>query len=196
MRGRSLPVLALAALVLAAGAAHALPAERHVTLEADDGESCLDQDALDCFREINDTLEGVPQGATVHLTVENVGDNPHNAYATEQASADEDTRDTSADDAINGTDTADPGSTVEMTFEVPDDADGLYVWCDVQGHEAAGMYLTADVENATAEGNGTDNGGQPVDDEGQAPDGGSAVPGPSAPVAALVAALAARARRA
>lgn len=203
MRATSIAVATLALVGLLAGAANALPAHKHVTLEADDGDTCLDQQAVDCFRVANGSLDGFEQGMRVHLTVENVGDNPHNAYVTEQANADNQTRDTSGDDAINGTDTADPGNTVEMAFTVPEDAEGLYLWCEVSGHEAAGMYLTADVAEASGSGDGNGTGSETggEDDEGaddpDGDDGSQMIPAPGAGLlglAGLAAALAVRRR--
>lgn len=35
-----------------------------------------------------------------------------------------------------------------MSFTVPDDADGLYFWCNLEGHEARGMWIEAPLRAA------------------------------------------------
>lgn len=208
---RALTAIAVVAVLGLAGTATAAPADKHVYLEADDGTGCLQEGKNDCFRVTNDTtLDGFAQGDLVHVVLENVGDNPHNVYATETANADENNLDTAADDAINGTETVEPGETTDMMLEVPGEAQGLYFWCDVGTHEAMGMWLEADV--AEAEDPGEDDPGHDHDDhehgDGDAEEGGGEdgsgddvgrflpAPGSLATlVAGLGAVLAARARR-
>lgn len=36
-----------------------------------------------------------------------------------------------------------PGEHAQLSLDVPEDAEGIYLWCDRQGHEAAGMWIEA-----------------------------------------------------
>lgn len=195
---RALLALAIAALLAWAPVAQAAPSDKHIEIEADDGEGCVQEAKNDCFRVVNGTsLDGIEQGMLVHVVVENVGDAAHNLYVTEEANADENNLDTASDDAINGSDTIDPGETTDLLFAVPADGEGLYFWCDVGPHEAMGMWLETDVaeaQNTTDDGGGSeDEGGNETTDEGAdgtegGDDPGRFLPAPG-PIAALVAAL-------
>lgn len=187
--------LMVAGLVLAGGA-QALPADKHVTLEADDGQSCTSDQKVDCFRVTNGSLDGFVQGMRVHVMLENVGDNPHNAYVTTSSEADSNHADTPADAAINNSDTIDPGQSTNLTFTVPEDASGLYFWCDVGGHETLGMWLESSVEEAPAQdgndtGEPTGNGTNASDDGGD----GNMIPAPGLAIVGLAAAIVAATRR-
>lgn len=190
--------LAIAALVLAGGA-QALPADKHVTLEADDGDGCASDQKVDCFRVTNGSLDGFVQGMRVHVMLENVGDNPHNVYVTTSDEADENNVDTPADAAINNSDTIDPGESTNLTFTVPGDASGLYFWCDVDGHETLGMWLDASVSSAPADdedgtdGEANESGSNTSDGDGE--DDGNPIPAPGLAILGLAGALAAAMRR-
>lgn len=188
-----------------AGTATAFPAHKHVTLEGDNGEGCLDQQKNDCFRVVNGSMDGFVAGMRIHLTLVNVGSAPHNVYVTEEANADQLRIDTAGDDAINNTATIDPDANASTIFDVPDDAEGLYFWCDIDGHEAGGMWITASVEqpvdeppeggtggaNDTGNDSDGDAGGSDGDDESAVP-----APGGVAVVATVVStALVAASRR-
>lgn len=191
--------LMVAGLVLAGGA-QALPADKHLTIEADDGDSCASDQKIDCFRVTNGSLDAFVQGMRVHVMLENVGDNPHNIYVTTSDQADGNNVDTPADAAINNSDTIDPGQSTNLTFTVPEDASGLYFWCDVGGHETLGMWLEASVEEAPEAGNGTEeadggNDSSMSDGAGDGEDDGNMIPAPGLAVVALASALAAATRR-
>lgn len=197
MRGSWIVTAVLLAASLVAGAAQALPADKHIELEADDGESCAAESKVDCFRVVNDTsLDGIEQGDVVHVVVRNVGSNPHNVYVTEAANADDNNVDTSGEDAINSSDTIDPDQETDLTFQVPGEAEGLYFWCDVGSHETLGMWLETSVSEASGEdtgedtGSGDDNttGEDTGSDDEEDDDVGRFLPAPG-PVAALAASL-------
>lgn len=196
------------------GSAQALPADKHVTLEADNGQGCASQAKNDCYRVAEGSLDGFEQGMRVHVTLENVGSAPHNVYVTTSSQADSNHVDTPASAAINNSATIDPGATTNMTFEVPTDADGLYFWCDVDTHEVLGMWLNTSVAEATNDtdgsGGGQDGGANDSTDGGMGGDGSgtddgtgsqedeSAIPSPGAllaTAAAVGAALVGQRRR-
>lgn len=207
MRG-ALPVLATVALLALAGAAQAAPADKHIEMEADDGDGCLQEAKNDCFRVVNGTsLDGIEQGMLVHVVLENVGDSPHNVHVTESTNADDNNIDTSADDAINASDTVDPGETTDLMFAVPADGEGLYFWCDVGTHEATGMWLETDVAEPEDPGAGDEDGNETGEQanetagEDEEEDSGDDVgrflpaPGPVATIAATLAGVLAVRRR-
>jgi len=171
---RLIHLLGLVALVAGLGAApaSALPADKHLTVEADNGQGCLPDGKTDCYRLTEGSLDGFEQGMDVHVKLENVGSTGHNLFVTEQANADENNLDTSADDAINGTSTVPEGETRNLTFTIPSDAEGLYFWCDVQTHEAGGMWLEASVAEAS-EDSGNDGTGNESSPDGDGSSGGS-----------------------
>lgn len=167
-------VLWLLAVLAVAATASALPADKHIALEADDGQGCVSEAKNDCYHVVNGTLEGFEQGMVVHVELTNAGSAPHNVYVTESANADPNNVDTSGDDAINGTDTISEGEETGMMFQVPEDAGGLYFWCEIDGHETLGMWLEADVAeisernetNEPSDNNGTGGeDGAPGDDD-------------------------------
>lgn len=188
----------LAALLCFAGSAAALPADKHLTLEADDGQGCASEGKNDCYHVAEGSLDGFEQGMRVHVELVNVGSADHNVYVAEPGDADGNNIDSSGDAAINGSDTIASGESTNLTFTVPAEADGLYFWCDVTGHEALGMWLETDVaeaDNATDDGSDTpedDGGGDEADDgtdgDEEDDDVSRFLPAPG-PVAALVAAL-------
>jgi len=201
-------LLALAFLTVLglAGTASAAPSDHHVELEADDGDGCLQETKTDCFRVVNGTsLDGIRQGDVVHVVVRNVGDATHNLHVTDAANASEDHVDTPADAAFAATDGIGAGEQADLTFTVPEDADGLYLWCDVGTHEAGGMWLETDVAEAAPAEDETseepDGDEPPSEDTGSEDDSGDNVgrflpaPGAAAALAATVGAAALVRRR-
>jgi hypothetical protein len=199
MRGSWLSILVVTSLVVLAGATAALPADKHLVVEADNGQSCEDPDKNDCYRVTEGSLEGFAQGMDVHVLMENVGSAPHNIFVTESANADDNNLDTAGEDAINSSATVEPGEVTNLTFTVPADAEGLYFWCDVETHEALGMWMEAQVateqqvepSDPADEGNETGSGN--VSDDGSSAEGddvGRFLPAPGALVALLASGLA------
>lgn len=200
MRGSWLGPLLVAALLVASGSALAVPADKHLIVEADDGQGCLMEAKNDCFRVVEGSLEGFEQDTSVHIMLENVGSTAHNLFVTEAANADPMNLDTAGEDAFAETETIDPGETANLTFVVPQDAGGLYLWCDVQTHEALGMWLETDVAEASDPGGSEDPASEdessdeePGTDDNDADSGDNVsrfLPAPGA-IAALTAGLAA-----
>lgn len=200
MRYVAVALIAVAAL-LTLPVAVAQQSATALTIEADDGDTCIEGQAANCFHVVEGSLDDLETGILVNITLVNVGDNPHNLYVTEEENADTDTRDTSADDAIAGSDTIDPGEETQFTFTIPDDAESLYLWCDVGPHELLGMYLTTDVEQAPPE----DPQDEEDDQDDQTPDGNEdeetdgdeeqGIPHPGLPIILSVLTLTAAAKR-
>lgn len=156
-----------------------------------------------CLTVTDGQLEGVTQGEAVRLTLVNQGQADHNAYIALGADADEMTRDTPADAAFANTSTIASGQQTNASFVVPDDAESLYLWCEIGTHEPLGMWLEVTVEAAEGAGNGTSddgadgNGTGDGDGREESPEEPEGVPVPAwAPLVALIGAVAvARARR-
>lgn len=175
MRHLAIALIAATAL-LTLPSAVAQQSATALTIEADDGDTCIEGQAANCFHVMEGSLDDLETGMLVNITLVNVGDNPHNIYVTEEENADTDTRDTSTDDAIGGSDTIDPGEETQFMFTIPDETESLYLWCDVGPHEVLGMYLTTDVEQVENDGgdqNGEEDTRDPADDgdDEQDPDG-------------------------
>ncbi len=198
MRAALIAVLTIAGLMLLVPAAQAFT---EVTVAAREAPECPPgEQKIYCLTVIDGQLDGVRQGEAVALTLINQGQAPHNAYVTLGAQADTSTRETPADAAFANTTTISPGEQTNVSFIVPEDAESLYLWCEVSNHERLGMWLEVTVEPAQGPGNGTDDGqaGNTTDDREQPPETEpEGVPLPTwAPLAGLLAgAIVARARR-
>lgn len=136
------------------GTAEQQPAQ--ITLVAkEDG---CPEDRTFCF-ELVERPDRLGSGDEVNLSLRNDGTSQHNAHVTNNSSADPDHRDTPAGAAFANTTTIGSGETANITFTVHGDED-LYIWCDMTGHEAAGMWGTVPVADQTADdrtqGNQTD----------------------------------------
>lgn len=170
--------LGLLAAGFLAAPGSAAPADVHVTLTATEGPDCDPTTAeAACFIVSNGSLSDLPAGGTVHLMLENTGQLDHNAFVTDAANADENNLDTAGDDAVASTDTVSAGGNTSVTFTVPSDADELYIWCDIQGHEPLGMFMTASVGPAVSDGGDGADGG---DDDGSEGDDANPLPAPGA----------------
>lgn len=196
MRRSLLIALALLGSGFLAGHASGAPADVHVTLEAAEGPDCDPTgQQVACFLVTNGSLEDLPAGGTVHLMLENAGQLDHNVFVTDAANADENNADTAGGDAIASTDTVSAGGNASVSFTVPSDAEALYLWCDVQGHEPLGMYLNATVSDAPASGNGTSDDGTGDEAGTDAEEEANPLPAPGAVLLASAVALAALAHR-
>lgn len=126
-------------------------ATKEVTVVARESD-CPDGETF-CF-----SIEGDPPRLSpddeVNLTLRNPDGNQadHNVHATLNESADAEHQDTDAEEAIANTSTIAPGETANANFTVPD-GEALYLWCDMTGHEASGMWTTIEIQSD----NGTEN---------------------------------------
>lgn len=195
MHLRLLLGLAVVALVATATPAAAQDTDVRLTIEARD---VCDGDEAFCLEVTEGDIESVAPGDRVTVTYRNAGNTSHNLYVIESERADLTHADTASDNATAGTDgDVEPEDEATFDFVAPDDASGLYYWCDVTGHETQGMWL--DAEYAT-DGNETGNQTEPAGD----PFGGDPTPTEGAPplgawavvAAALIAFAVARRRSA
>lgn len=130
----------------------------------------------------------ISAGDNVKVTVVNPQESSseHDFFATWGA-YDQEHQDTEPGNDSAGTNgSIAPGEETSFNFTVPDDAETLYYWCDISGHEQLGMYGTW---NVTASDGGHDHGDHPHDDD--TTDGGGSDDGQqSSPGVGLLAALA------
>lgn len=137
MTRRTLLALLLLPLVPAASAVD-------LTIEARDA-NCPGEEAY-CFIVTGD-LDDVEGGATVNVTFRNAGRIEHELSAALLENADVG-GDTPKSAAFFEIDPIDAGEEETGSFVVPEDAGGIYLWCDVAGHEQLGMYTEAEFEGA------------------------------------------------
>lgn len=98
------------------------------------------------------TVEPQPalhHGDEVDLYVWNDANESHRVLVTTNASADPSHADTPASAALAEAEVPPNGSRDAGSFQIPADADALYVWCDEPGHEAQGAWMRVPVEPAT-----------------------------------------------
>lgn len=190
MRATHVALALLVAGLLPLGVAGAQEGTDQMTVVAH--ESGCEGDRDFCFEVTEGDPGELSAGDEVEVTLRNPSENPssHNLYVTTPDQADEEDRDTPEDAAIENTTTVEPGAETTMTFTVPDDADGLYWWCEISGHESLGMWL----ESAVASGEGGADGQDGADGDTSGND--SPLPAGLALVALAGVALAAGVRRA
>lgn len=127
--------------------------DQRLRLVADDA-GCAE--AARCF-EAEDVPEPLRAGTNLTITFENAGSEEHSVYVTTVAQADTDRSRTPASAAVTEIGPIAPNETANATLEVPS-ADALYLWCDLDGHEADGMWIEVPVETEPEAANGPEQG--------------------------------------
>lgn len=146
----SLGVIAL--LVLLAGMASAQNTTQ-VTIEA--REDC--PETTFCFDVTGDIGDAEP-GDVLDITFVNPEDNlqEHNVYlalGSEANVGDEEATEPRV--AFANTEDVSPGNETTLSAEIPEDAEGLYLWCTVRAHEQQGMNREVELAGVEEE---TENG--------------------------------------
>lgn len=149
-------ILALAVLGLM-GAAFLPTAASHdgpsITVVAPPSDECPQGKSF-CL-EFNNQVPAFGPGDVVDLVFYNDDSTTHSIMITTASQADQSHQDTPQNAALSFTGNVEAGSSSsENTFTVPDGVSTLYVWCDVSGHEAGGMWIEVPVSGATS-GDGT-----------------------------------------
>lgn len=95
-----------------------------------------------CYKATEGDLANISAGDSVKIIFKNPDSNSaaHNIHVTLPDDADSSNEDTPESAAFASSDTIQPGEEVEIQFQVPSGSDGLYLWCDVSGHESLGMW--------------------------------------------------------
>lgn len=122
-------------------------------------------------------------GTEISFTFVNAEENqaPHNLYVTLDQDYDEDNAQSDAAEAEGNTEDLPPGEEATFTVMLASNAQQIYYWCDVVGHESLGMWGTIPVESANG---GTGDDTPPGDGEEE-----SGSPGPGALALLAAAAL-------
>lgn len=101
----------------------------------------------DLCLEFNTQPPALQPGDRVDLAFFNEDDTSHTVMITTGDQADSSHQDTPKSAALASTPSvAAGGSSTENLFTVPEGTSSLYVWCDVSGHEGAGMWLEVPIQ--------------------------------------------------
>lgn len=123
-----------------------------ITIEA--REDCAE--TTFCF-EITGNLEEAEPGDILDITFENPEDNlqPHNVHLalSSEANVGEE-ESTEPRVAFANTEDISPGNETTLSAQIPEDAEGVYLWCSIRAHEQQGMYREAQLAG-TGDGGGT-----------------------------------------
>lgn len=136
-------LIALGALVLlGAGVpapfAQANGTDTEIVLSVD--EACPG-DRERCFALEEGELEGLDDGHGIRLVLENTDDEPHTVHVATLGDADPDRKATPSEASFASTDTVPPGEQGVLAFAPPSHADGVYLWDEIEGQEARGLWL-------------------------------------------------------
>lgn len=135
-------LLPLAAAILLALSLPAATGQPSLTLEIHaQGDDCPDGEAF-CFTVQRGSLEALEPGTEVTIALENRDSSMHNLYVAPLEDANPN-RDTDPDHALAGTRDLPEGGQDRITLTAPEDAQGLYLWCEIGAHERLGMILNA-----------------------------------------------------
>lgn len=117
-----------------------------------DGGNSLEFVALDsdcpakkqmCFEITEGHPADLEPGATVKVHFLNKGFLEHEWMVTALGNADANHKNTDHDVGLASIHAVKPGREANATFVVPSNAEGLYFWCAVSGHESSGMWTEA-----------------------------------------------------
>jgi plastocyanin len=142
---RWIPLAATVALVAAAAPALA-QADASVTIEAP--AEC--QETTFCYEVAEGSLDEIEPGDDVEITFRNQASAEHNLWVADLADVTPGDG-SEPEDGLNGTEQIAEGEEATVTVTAPD-GEGLYLWCDVPGHEQGGMYIEAPYESEASGG--------------------------------------------
>jgi plastocyanin len=143
--------LVLLTLALLAAIPSAAAQERvEVTVEA--RQDCPGDDEL-CLKVTKGALNDLAPGTSATITFRNQAGQEHNLHAAALNEADVSHQDTKAEIALGHTNlTVKKNASDAFTFDVPDNAVGIYLWCDLASHETQGMWLEKRFDKETGAG--------------------------------------------
>lgn len=131
------------------------PRNLTVTMEAHDRPSECPEDAFErsmCLRPFGDPpITSVRPEDVLRIVFLNRGSSNHTLNATTGQMDDPHRVDTPGSVALAGTNRVAPGGSANFTFTAPKGASSLYFWCDLPGHEEAGMWIWTQIVDATGD---------------------------------------------
>lgn len=153
VRPAFVPVAALVLVALLAGTASAQNTTQ-LTVEA--REDC--PETTFCF-EITGALEDAEPGDVLDITLVNPEDNlqVHNVHLalSSEANVGEEEEATEPRVAFASTEDVSPGNETTLSAEIPEDAEGVYLWCTIRAHEQQGMFRDAELAGVEEGANGS-----------------------------------------
>lgn len=103
-----------------------------------------------CLVVLDGSLADLKPGDTVNITFVNQDEDEHDLAVTTTALMDPTHHDTAWSSAIGHTAQDVEGNTAQsFEFTIPANAAGLYLWCDIPGHEDMGMWIQVTFSNHT-----------------------------------------------
>lgn len=132
--------------------------ERSFTVAAS-GNECPEGKSL-CYQVENASPELTP-GEEVSIRFENRDGVEHTLHVANGSRSDSERRDTPADAALADTGEVPPGGVATVNVTIPD-GDALYLWCDVDDHEANGMWTEVPVSAASESASGPEQGSERI----------------------------------
>lgn len=132
--------VAVAALVLVTLLAATAGAQNTTQLTVEAREDCAE--TTFCF-EITGDLEDAEPGDVLDITLVNPEDNlqEHNlhlALSSEANVGEEEATEPRV--AFASTEDVSPGNETTLSVEIPEEAEGVYLWCTIRAHEQQGMF--------------------------------------------------------
>lgn len=94
-----------------------------------------------CFELVEGQLEGLEHGHGIRIVAENADEEPHSVHVARLDDADPDRAATPANVSFASTDTVPPGEQGVLAFAPPIQTQGIYLWDDLDGQEARGLWL-------------------------------------------------------
>jgi hypothetical protein len=111
-----------------------------MAIEAREGGACPGSNEF-CFEVVEGNVADIGPGTQVEIIFRNDGAATHTLDVTTYANRDPGHTDTSPDGELAGSGDISGGDATTIQFTVPADAEGIYFWCDVSGHEQLGMWM-------------------------------------------------------
>lgn len=128
------------------------PGNRTVTIEAHDRPSECPDDWSMCLRPLGDPpFYDVKPGDLLLIVFMNRGSANHTLKVTTGQMDDPHSVDTPESAALAGTERVASGGSANFTFTAPKDSSELYFWCDLPGHEEAGMWLWKQIRSVSGD---------------------------------------------
>lgn len=133
-------------------------ADTSLVIEAYDQDGECPGERTYCYEIEEGSLDAIAPGSSVEITLVNEGEIEHELAVAPLEAADPDREQTSESDSIGEIPPIEPGERETATFEIPENATGVYLWCDIGAHESLGMWLAQSFSEDTAGADGTENG--------------------------------------
>lgn len=133
-------------------------ADASLVVEAYDQEEECPEDRTYCYEIESGSLDAVDAGSSLEITLVNEGEIDHELVVAPLELADPEREETSEEEGLGEIAPLEPGEQATATFEIPENATGVYLWCDIGAHEQLGMWRAQSFSEDGAEGGESENG--------------------------------------